>query len=263
MKRMSQAGEELDKGLAKLRLKHTREQLESWSEEAAKAKLSYIEFMELVVSRELEDKESSRRVRVRHSAQFPYQKTLDDFQWEAAPSVDKMRLRELSACRWVSNGQNILLLGPPGVGKTHLAVGLGQEAIAHGFKVKYVEAAVLMNQLVEAQSKGGLEEALKKVCVPHVLIVDELGYLPLEKRASHLFFQVIARRYEKGSVIMTSNRDVTEWGEVFGDAVVATAILDRLLHHSHVLTLRGESYRLREKRRSGLLKSGQIADPNP
>lgn len=263
MKVVSKPGEELDKGLGKLRLRRTREQLLAWSEEAAKAKLSYIEFMELVVSRELEDKEANRRVRARHSAQFPYQKTLADFDWKAAPSVDEKRIRELRACRWVSNGHNILLLGPPGVGKTHLAVGLGHEAISRGLKVKYVEAAVLMNQLVEAQSKGVLEAALKKVCAPNVLIVAELGYLPLEKRASHLFFQVIARRYERGSVIMTSNRDVTEWGEVFGDAVVATAILDRLLHHSHVLTIRGESYRLHEKRRSGLLKAGQIAEPNP
>lgn len=254
-------GEQLDKGLSKLRLRRTREQLESWCEEAAKAKMSYIEFIELVVTRELEDKEASRRTRSRQSAKFPYPKTLGDFDWEAAPSVDQAKMRELSTCRWAANGQNILLLGPPGVGKTHLAVGLGHEAIARGLKVKYVEAAVLMNELVEAQTRGGLEVALKKVCAPHVLIVDELGYLPLEKKASHLFFQVIARRYEKGSVIMTSNRDVSEWGEVFGDVVVATAILDRLLHHSHVLTIRGESYRLREKRRSGLIKPGRLNTP--
>lgn len=261
MKAGDKPGEELERGLGKLRLRRTREQLLAWSEEAAKAKMSYIEFLEMVVGRELEDKETSRQIRARQSARFPYPKTLEDFEWEAAPSVEPARLRELSACRWVSNGQNILLLGPPGVGKTHLAVGLGHEAIKRGLKVKYVEAAVLMTQLVDAQERGELESALKKACAPHVLIVDELGYLPLEKKASHLFFQVIARRYEKGSVIMTSNRDVSEWGEVFGDAVVATAILDRLLHHSHVLTIRGESYRLREKRRSGLIKPGQIKEP--
>ena len=262
MKAGGMMGDELERGLGKLRLRRTREQLCAWSEEAAKAKMSYVEFLEMVVARELEDKEATRRVRARQSAKFPYPKTLDDFEWEAAPSVDQAKVRELSACRWVANGQNILLLGPPGVGKTHLAVGLGHEAIKRGMKVKYVEAAVLMSQLVEAQERGELENALKKVCAPHVLIVDELGYLPLEKKASHLFFQVIARRYEKGSVVMTSNRDVSEWGEVFGDAVVATAILDRLLHHSHVLTIRGESYRLREKRRSGLIKPGRVSDPD-
>lgn len=147
-----------------------------------------------------------------------------------------------------------LLLGPPGVGKTHLAVALGREAIRHGYSVPFTTAAALMTTLVKAHSEGRLEERLSLYAKPKLPIVDELGYLPFEASAAHLFFQLVSRRYERGSLSIASNRHVGEWGEVFGDPVVATAILDRLLHHSHLLTIRGKSYRLREKRRSGLIR---------
>ena len=145
-------------------------------------------------------------------------------------------------------------------GKTHLAVALGREAIHRGYSVLFVPAAVLSANLVQAYRQGRFEEKLSQYSKPKLLIVDELGYLPLEPEASHLFFQLVARRYERGSIMVTSNRAIGEWGGVFGDSVVATAILDRLLHHSHVITIRGESYRLKEKRRSGLLKS-QAVEP--
>ena len=130
------------------------------------------------------------------------------------------------------------MLGPPGVGKTHLAVALGRAAVVAGYGTLFAPATSLVAQLAK----------------PKLLIIDELGYLPFEPNAAHLFFQLVSRRYERGSVMITSNRPVGEWGTVFGDPVVATAILDRLLHHSHVITIRGDSYRLKEKRRAGLVQ---------
>ena len=140
------------------------------------------------------------------------------------------------------------------MGKTHLAVAIGREAITAGYTVLFVAAPALVAQLARAHGEGRLEERLLHFSKPKLLIVDELGYLPFETNAAHLFFQLVSRRYERGSMLITSNRAVGEWGTVLGDPVVATAILDRLLHHSHVVTIRGDSYRLREKRRSGLLQ---------
>lgn len=155
----------------------------------------------------------------------------------------------------MGNGISLLLLGPPRVGKTHLAVALVKEAIHKGYSVSFTTATHLLMQLSAAHQKGDLEEKFVSLTKPKLLIIDEVGYLPFDRQASSLIFQLVSKRYEKGSIMMTSNRTLSEWGEVLGDLVMATAILDRILHHSHVITIRGESYRLKEKRNSGLVKS--------
>ncbi|MFV9510099.1 IS21-like element helper ATPase IstB [Tepidibacillus sp. LV47] len=166
----------------------------------------------------------------------------------AQPSVDERRIRELLTLSFIDRKENIFFLGPPGIGKTHLAISTGMEAIARGYKTYFITAHDLVTQLRRAAQEEKLEKKLRVFVKPTVLIIDEMGYLKLDPNSAHFLFQVIARRYEHAPIILTSNKSFGEWGEIVGDSVLATAMLDRLLHHSIIFNLKGESYRLREKR---------------
>lgn len=244
---------QLPQMLTRLKLTAIHDQLDTLLGEAARRELTLAETVAFLCEKEIARKDERRIEMALGLARFPMVRDLAGYDFAAQPAVDKQQIRELATGRFIANGEAVLVLGPPGVGKTHLSVGIGRAAITAGYTVLFTTATALIAQLVKAHAEGRLEERLLHFSKPKLLIIDELGYLPVEPDAAHVLFHLVSRRYERGSILLTSNRAVSEWGAVFGDPVVATAILDRLLHHSHVLTIRGESYRLREKRRAGLL----------
>lgn len=239
--------------LTHLRLGHIAERLDALLAQAARSEPTYLDFLETILSEEIESKQRKRIAMGIQIAHFPAVKTLETFDFRFQPSIDVKLVKELATGRFIAQAENLLIFGPPGVGKTHLAVALGRAAVETGHSTLFTTTTALLANLAKAEVENQLAEKLRFYTKPKLLIVDELGYLPFEKRSAHLFFQLVARRYEQGSMLLTTNKLATQWGDVFGDEVLAAAILDRMLHHSHTILIQGESYRLKEKRKSGLL----------
>jgi DNA replication protein DnaC len=215
------------------------------AEEAAKQELPYVEFLD----RLLEEAATrlARTVEMRTKlARFPFIKTVDQFDFSLQPSIDERLVRELATLRFIANAENVIFLSPPGVGKTHLAIAQGQH-------VHFLAAGEITSLLAEQ-----VPARLAALCKPKLLIIDEMGYLPFDRVAANFLFQLVGRRYKRGSIILTSNKTYGEWGDIFSDQVLAAAILDRLLHHSVTISIRGESYRLKDKRKAGVFQTEEV-----
>lgn len=251
--------ERLQEQLSRLRLIKSRERLEALLQEATSEQLSHADFLDRLLGEEVESKTRKNISMRTNLARFPFVKSLDSFDFAYQPSLDKKQIGQLATCHFIEHGENAVILGPPGVGKTHLAVGLGLKAIENGYRVLFTTAAAMIGTLTRALSENRLDEKLKMYTVPRLLLVDEIGYLPIDRVGANLFFQLISRRYEKGPMILTSNQSFGAWGEVFGDRVIATAILDRVLHHAITVNIRGNSYRLKEKLKAGLIRAEEPA----
>jgi DNA replication protein len=249
--------ERLHNNLQYLKLNTIEDLLDNFLEIAARDNKTTMEVLDYLFEQEKKHREAVAIERRMKSAVFPVKKTLEEFDFEFQKSIDKKIIEDLTTLRFVYNSENVAFLGPPGVGKSHLAIALGIEAVKAGISVYFTNTGNLIERLKTANQEGMLEKKLRDLMKYKVLIIDEIGYLPFDEEGAHCLFQLISRRYEKSSMILTSNKSYGEWGEIFKDHVIAAAVLDRVLHYSTTINIRVESYRLKERKKQGI-KTGNI-----
>lgn len=242
-----------------LKLERMAAEWSGLAQEAAQDERSYADFLERLLTVEQEARRERTRQALLAMSTLPTVKTLEQYDFGFASGAPRAQIQELAALAFVERAENVVLLGPSGVGKSHLAIALAYRAVMASIKTRFITAADLMLQLSAARSQGRLKEYFNRAVLgPKVLVVDEIGYLPFGREEANLFFNVVAKRYERGSMVLTSNLPFTQWATAFADDQTLTAaMLDRLLHHAHIVQITGESYRLKDKRKAGQMKGRQ------
>jgi DNA replication protein DnaC len=247
--------ERIQSACEQLALQSVADHYAQLAQEAVTQDHSFSDYLEHCLKAELDARRLRSQTMLVRIASFPAIKLLEDFDFKFAKGAPRKAIQDLASLAFVERKENIILLGPSGVGKTHLAIALGYLATQGGIKVRFITAADLVMQLEKAQRQERLDAVMKRsFMAPSILIIDEVGYLPLQRNQANLFFQVIAKRYETGSIILTSNLSFGEWDVTFaGNSALTAAMLDRLMHHAHLIQIKGDSYRLKDKRKAGVL----------
>lgn len=240
--------QKLINGLTEIGIEQMQEYLDRYAEMVNKGEKSFSDALEELVDIERKHRQVRRDAANLHVANFPFVKTLDDFDFSFQPNINKKEVLELNSLAFVENKENVLFLGTSGVGKTHLATALGVSCTKARYQTYFITFENLITQLKKAHQENRLENRLKFYAKYKVLIIDEIGYMPIDQDSANIFFQLIAKRYERNSTIITTNMPFSKWGDLFGSSTLANAVLDRLLHHSTVISIKGPSYRTKDIR---------------